>query len=205
MKNNSVLFFGVFGSLALSWAALVLGGHLQSERLGLHYDSLENAAYPTPMPGLAARGQLVYQELGCGACHTQQVRRKGAGHDMARGWGVRQSVTRDYMLQSSPQLGQTRVGPDLANFGARAEKDGFNAAKLHERLHQGGRGMPSYSFLYEDRALVGERSNRALSVATKPGRQIVATERADALVAYLLSLRQEQPLPEAPVEEATTP
>jgi cytochrome c oxidase cbb3-type subunit 2 len=201
MKNNPVLFIGVFGSLALSWVAVVWGSHVQTDKLGLQYDPLENVANPAPLPGVAARGQLVYQDLGCGACHTQQIRRQTYAYDIARGWGERQSVARDYMLQSRPQFGLTRQGPDLTNYQIRASKDGITAAKLHEKLYTGSKVMPSFAFLYTEEPVSGEKSNRALSLATPRGSQLVASERAESLVAYLLSLKQDYALPEAPAAE----
>ena len=38
---------------------------------------------------------------------------------MARGWGRRRSVARDYVFDDTVQLGEQRLGPDLANYGER--------------------------------------------------------------------------------------
>ena len=62
---------------------------------------------------------MVYRDLGCVACHTQQVRRPSFGNDQAQGWGERQSVARDYIHQSYPQLGAARIGQDLTNLAGR--------------------------------------------------------------------------------------
>lgn len=201
MKNSLYLFLGVFAAIALSWVVVVLGAHRQLKSVGPHFDTLENASFPMPMPGAAAQGQLVYQDLGCGACHTQQVRRYGFGSDQYRGWGERQTVARDFSLQEHPQLGQTRIGPDLANFGERAGKAGLDRAKLHAMLFSGQGGMPAYPFLYEAREIVGQKSAAALAVKTAPGWQIVPTPRAESLVSYLQSLKQDYALPEAPPAE----
>lgn len=198
MKNSLYLFLGVFGAIALSWVVVVLGAHRQLRQIGPHFDTLENVSVPMPMPGAAAQGQLVYQDLGCGACHTQQVRRYGYGTDQYRGWGERQSVARDYALQDHPQFGQTRIGPDLANFGDRAVKAGQDRAKLHALLYSGQGGMPAYPFLYETREIVGQKASAALAVKVAAGWQVVPTPRAESLVSYLLSLKQDYALPEAP-------
>jgi cytochrome c oxidase cbb3-type subunit 2 len=105
MKNGPLFFLGLFFALALSWAGLLLGTHAQLGDLAPHFDELEGKAFPQRASGIAARGLLVYQDLGCAACHTQQVRRPGFGADKERGWGDRQSVARDYVYQSRPQLG----------------------------------------------------------------------------------------------------
>ena len=41
------------------------------------------------------------------------------GPDLARGWGRRRTVAEDYLFDSPVMPGSQRVGPDLANVGAR--------------------------------------------------------------------------------------
>lgn len=197
MKNGPLFFVGIFGAVALSWAGLVMGSSKQLASTPQHFDSLEGQYFPQQPMGIAHQGFDVYKELGCASCHTQQVRRPGFGYDLSRGWGERQSVARDYIFQMSPQLGQLRRGPDLSNFGVRAPKDGFDAAKLLKHLYTGIDGMPAYSFLFETIKIEGAVSARAIQVDAKAGIQIVPTRRADALVQYLLSLKQDYVYPEA--------
>ncbi|MBS0663431.1 MAG: cbb3-type cytochrome c oxidase subunit II [Verrucomicrobia bacterium] len=199
MKNGLTFFLGLFLALALAFTGIVLGSHAQLGNLAPYYDENEGKAFPERMPGIAARGQLVYQDLGCAACHTQQVRRPDFGSDKARGWGDRQSVARDYVSQAAVQLGDNRVGPDLATFGSRPLA--VDADRLAKYLYEGHGGMPGYPFLFADRKIVGERAANALNVPAKPGREIVPTPRAVALVAYLQSLNNAYEYPEArPVE-----
>lgn len=190
MKNGPLFFFGLFFVLALSWAGLVLGTHAQLGLLAPHYDDLEGKAFPEQMPGLAVQGRQVYQELGCAACHTQQVRRPGFGSDTERGWGKRQSVARDYVHQIRPLLGQNRIGPDLTNYGLRAEEAGLGEADLLAYLYNGTDTMPAYRFLFTTRKIVGESSALALRGGAPAGHELVPTEQARSLVAYLLSLKQ---------------
>ena len=60
---------------------------------------------------------------------------------------------------------------------------------------------PPYRFLFDDRKIDGEVSADALKLpsglAPAPGRQIVASERARTLVAYLQSLNTPYEFPEA--------
>lgn len=205
MKNSVALFLGVFGAITVSWVVIVWGSHRQLSAIGPHFDTLENASYPTPLPGESAQGQIIYQELGCGACHTQQVRRYGYGWDQQRGWGDRQSVARDYVLQTHPQFGQTRIGPDLANFGERAAKTSVDRAKLYVMLYQGQGGMPAYPFLFEQREVSGQKASAALALPIEQGWQIVPTPRAAALVSFLLGLKQDYALPEAPPADIPAP
>lgn len=203
MKNGPLFFFGLFSALAISWAVLVLGTQAQLGDLAPYYDENEGKAFPERISGVAERGLMVYQDLGCAACHTQQVRRPDFGSDKYRGWGERQSVARDYVYQSVPQLGAMRIGPDLANFGARAESSGLTPQALLADLYNGKHGMPAYRFLFARRAVMGERSPKALLGGAPEGFELVPTERAEALVAYLLSLKQPYEFSEARPYEPT--
>jgi cytochrome c oxidase cbb3-type subunit 2 len=62
--------------------------------------------------------------------------------------------------------------------------------------------MPSYKYLYVMRKIDGQRSAEAIDLLppdTPPdGYEVVPTAEAEALVAYLISLNRNYPLPEAP-------
>ncbi len=205
MKNGPLFFLGLFVALTVSWGGMALLSHRQLGALAPYYDETENSTFPARQPGIAARGQLVYGDLGCASCHTQAVRRPDYGSDQARGWGERQSVARDYIFQARVQLGDSRIGPDLANLGARKppyDADDF-ANLLYTGVLPGAKAVthPPYAFLFDDRAIVGERDTHALkltgSFAAPAGREIVPTERAQTLVAYLLSLNNTYDYPES--------
>ena len=119
MKNGLALFLGVFATLALSWAGLLLTAHKQLGSLSQFKDPVEETLNPLPLSGLADQGRLVYQDLGCVSCHTQQVRHEGFGADIERKWGQRASYARDYIREHTVFIGQSRLGPDLRNVGAR--------------------------------------------------------------------------------------
>jgi cytochrome c oxidase cbb3-type subunit II len=199
MKNGPLFLLGLFVALVFSWGGLVLASHRQLGGLTPYYDEAESAAFPSRTSGIAARGQLVYADLGCAACHTQQVRRPDFGSDQARGWGERQSVARDYIFQARPQLGASRFGPDLANLAGR--KPPYDAEDLMKLLYTGSSTHPAYKFLFEDREIVGPVAATALRLkgndAPAEGHQIVPTERAQSLVTYLLSLNNAYDYPES--------
>jgi cytochrome c oxidase cbb3-type subunit 2 len=199
MKNGPLFFFGLFAALALSWGALALGTSAQLGGLVPYFDKAEDKAFPERAPGIASRGKLVYQDLGCAACHTQAVRRPGFGDDEGRQWGTRQSVARDYIHQDRVMLGELRVGPDLTNYGARmeaAEKDPIKRElAVYTMLYHGTSSMPGYSFLFDESVPEAQASPRA--VAQMGTGQIVPSERAQVLVAYLLSLKTVYDYPEA--------
>lgn len=203
MRNGITFFFGLFCALGLSWGALVVGTRSQYAGLRPQYDDNEGNSFPARQSGIAAQGQVVYKDLGCAACHTQQVRRVGVGADKARGWGDRQTVARDFLYDPRPPIGASRVGPDLSNYAARAKADGLTPDRLYAYLYNGHGGMPSYRFLFEKRPIVGERDAHALNVRTKAGFEVAPTRRAEELVNYLLSLNQTYEFIEArPVEHS---
>lgn len=76
MNHGPLIFLGVFFSLALSWAGLILGPQLQ---LGGQQPVPTDTAglYPTARSGLAKQGAEVYRANGCYHCHSQQVKQDG--------------------------------------------------------------------------------------------------------------------------------
>ena len=199
MKNGLALFLGVFTTLALSWAGLLLTAHQQLGSLSQFKDPLDETLYPQPLSGLANQGRLVYQDLGCVSCHTQQVRREGFGADLGRKWGQRGSYARDYIRDESVLIGQRRLGPDLRNAGnvelhPYADADFFYRLLYAPQSMAPGTNMPGHSFLFEVHSVAGRQpSAKAIKLPSKyapaAGSEVVPTYRAQALVAYLLSLK----------------
>jgi cytochrome c oxidase cbb3-type subunit II len=210
MNRAPLIFLGIFFALAFSFVGLVLTNELTYGAFTTHVDEDEGKAFPLQLPGLAAQGKLVYQDLGCVSCHTQQVRREGFGSDIgegSRGWGERQSVARDYIREPRVLIGSQRIGPDLRNLAARKNAVGadFTAAWLYSYLFDpkivsAESNMPRYAFLFKTQAIIGQPSPKALHLpegyAAKPGYEIVPTTRGEALVAYLLSLKDTYAYPE---------
>lgn len=127
-----------------------------------------------------------------------------SGADIERGWGMRRTVGSDYLLDSPVMLGSQRIGPDLANMGNRQPDANWHLVHLfNPRLTVEDSVMPSYPFLFEKRAVSGRVSSDALRyngevVLDGDGRQIIPRATANDLVAYLLSLRIDGPVFEAP-------
>lgn len=175
MKNLNTLLAGVFLAVAMPFGALVISSQAQLGSLGRAPAEEGGPLFPSREPGLAIQGRSVYVSLGCVSCHTQQVRPAGQGSDIARGYGVRPSVARDYSQQSQVLLGERRLGPDLANYGARAKDVGG----VHAAIQHDGQ----FAFLYAG------------------AKKEVPSERAIALAAYLQSLRQDYSSPEAKLKQ----
>jgi cbb3-type cytochrome oxidase cytochrome c subunit len=135
------------------------------------------------------------------------------GVDISRGWGIRQTVAQDYLFDSPVQLGSRRNGPDLSNVGAGKPIEWQLLHLYQPDFVVTNSTMPPYPFLFEKREISGVSSPDALKLpqelvkpprGAKPGAsyEVVPTEAARALVAYLHSLRADAPLKETPVTVA---
>jgi cbb3-type cytochrome oxidase cytochrome c subunit len=129
------------------------------------------------------------------------------GADISRGWGLRRSVAEDFLWDTPVQLGSIRVGPDLANVGARYDS---NWQLLHLYAPQAvvtNSVMPPFRFLFETRKIGDAPSPNALNlpkeIAPPAGYEVVPTDEAKQLVAYLSSLRADAPLYDAPFTPPT--
>ncbi|HXG48700.1 MAG TPA: cbb3-type cytochrome c oxidase subunit II [Methylomirabilota bacterium] len=126
------------------------------------------------------------------------------GPDIARGWGSRLSVAQDYLRDNPVLLGSLRLGPDLANIGARQTNAIWHLLHLYDpRLTVPGSSMPRYPYLFEKRSRPAgaPRSPEALPLDDDAAGayEVVPRPEAHALVAYLISLKMETPLFEAPM------
>jgi len=154
-----------------------------------------------PYTAQEARGREVYVAQGCVYCHSQQVRDPVYTSDKERGWGPRASVPSDYVYDRGPhQLGTMRTGPDLINIGVRQPSDQWHHTHLfNPRSLMSWSIMPGFPYLYEVRDSSSIKPGEVFySVAggkLPKGKVIVATADADALVAYLKSLRRTYPVP----------
>jgi cytochrome c oxidase cbb3-type subunit 2 len=122
---------------------------------------------------------------------------------VARGWGVRRSVAADFLYDNPVQLGSLRAGPDLANIGVRAPDASWQLQHLYApKSVTPGSTMPSFRYLFTVRKIGSAPSPDALKLkgefAPAAGFEIVSTAEAKELAAYLLSLRSDAPLYEAP-------
>ncbi|MGF1452240.1 MAG: cbb3-type cytochrome c oxidase subunit II [Opitutales bacterium] len=205
MTRLPVLFFGIFLTLAASWMGLVLAGHLQFGALEPAAMSEGEIPQPQARSGLAQEGAFVYADLGCVYCHSQQTRGDDFGADVARGWGERQSVPRDYIFEPRVMLGTMRTGPDLMAVGQRKTTDWQHLHLFNPQITSEGSIMPPYRFLYDLKPIKGdEPAPDALRIPDSfpedqapEGYQWVPSPRAEALVAYLQSLRLDYDLPES--------
>jgi cytochrome c oxidase cbb3-type subunit II len=200
------LFLGFLLTFASAWLGLVFLPQRQLGTVEATGGGPETAAYPRPRTELEERGKRVYEDLGCIYCHSQQIRSTTFGNnaDIARGWGTRRSVPRDYINDRPVLLGTMRTGPDLANVGTRWSADWQYKHLYNPRMMVPGSIMPSFKFLFEITPTVDGKASPDAIVLTgqwlaeiELGHDVIPNDRAKALVAYLMSLNQSADLPEA--------
>lgn len=138
-------------------------------------------------------GRAVYMANGCVYCHSQQVRDPAITNDMVRQWG-RPSYPSDYAHDQPALLGTMRTGPDLINVGQRLPNAQWHLLHLYQpRAVVPWSIMPPFPFLFEHKDVAGP-DDSVLVVPESfapPGKVVVVTEEAQALVVYLLSLRRD--------------
>jgi len=189
------IFIGFMLTFLSAWCGLVLlpvwglGNFEQAE------DPETGELVPPELTDLERRGRDLYVSYGCIYCHSQQVHPSRARTDIARGWGSRRTVARDYMNLGVAQMGTMRTGPDLSNIGVRNPSDTWHLLHLYDpQITSKGSTMPPFRFLFEKRP-IGEQgpSPDALRLpggfAVEEGHEVVPGEEALAIVAYLKSLR----------------
>ena len=137
-----------------------------------------------------------------------ETRVVATGADLPR-WGVRRSVAADYLYDFPVQLGSLRVGPDLADVGARLPDANWQLLHLYApKLSVTNSAMPSFKFLFDVRKMGSAPASDALNLppafAPAAGYEVVPKLEAKELVAYLLSLRADAPLYEAPFSPITS-
>ena len=123
---------------------------------------------------------------------------------------MRRSVALDYVYDSPVQPGTRRFGPDLANVGQTRPDANWQLRHLYAPKSEiTGSTMPPYRFLFEQRRFGGKPSPDALQLAgdfaAPDGYEIVPTDDARALAAYLVSLHLDAPLFEGPFTAPVAP
>jgi len=201
--NSMIKLLGIAAIFASSWLGVVAYSYVNFGSLQPDVSEETGGFLPPPIPGNAIAGEQVYAANGCVYCHSQQVRPAPLFSDIARDYGTRQTVPRDYMRYANAFTGRMRTGPDLSNIGLRQTDAAWYYRHLYEPgIVTPGSVMPAYRFLFEERKIQGQKSDLALDVdgAYQPreGYEILPGPEARILVSYLMSLKRDYPLPEAP-------
>ena len=141
-----------------------------------------------PLTALQSEGRDVYVANGCSYCHTQQVR--PLDEDKIFG---RPSAPGDFKYQTPELLGSERTGPDLTNIGARQPSSVWQLIHLYNpRAVVPESIMPSFNWMFD---ILAQAPAGAIPVPL-PKRYapahgvVIPTHQAEALIAYLASLKQ---------------
>lgn len=132
------------------------------------------------------------------------------GPDIERGWCSRRSVAEDYLYDYPVQLGNLRAGPDLSNIGVRSPDINWHLLHLYAPQSVIGTSkMPSFKFLFTVQKVGAIPSPEALNLpaayAAPAGYEVVPTAEARQLAAYLVSLRANVPVYDAPFTPPAKP
>ena len=196
-SNHRLLFSTILIGFIVLSVALAVGPAIWVEQ------NMQPIEGTSPLTELEKEGLKIYVGEGCVGCHSQQIRPL----EMDSPYG-RASIPADYAHHgplgpfgpyAPGVLGTQRTGPDLADVGTRQPSDVWQYIHLYNpRAVVPDSIMPGYPWLFE----VVEEAGPDDVVVPITGEyapdegQLVATEKAQALVAYMLALKQ------APLESA---
>ncbi|HEX7348118.1 MAG TPA: c-type cytochrome [Rhodanobacteraceae bacterium] len=145
-----------------------------------------------PLTPLEAEGRQVFASNGCDYCHTLQVR--PLPEDKVFG---RPSAPGDFAYATPEMLGSERTGPDLTNVGNRRGEIWQYMHLYDPRDVSPESIMPNFKFMFREVKTVPEGETAVpipAAFAPKNGDKVIPTQKAKALVAYLMSLKQ-APIP----------
>ena len=188
LTRPALLFLGAFAAILTSYTALSLAPKLQ-------LTTIEPTPGTSRYTTVESIGRDVYIREGCIYCHSQQVRPEGFGSDSARGWGSRGSLPGDYVYDRPHLLGTMRTGPDLHDIASRQPSRDWHLAHLYQpRSVSPGSIMPPYPWLFEVKpraAVLASETPVPVTPEYAPpeGQVVVPKEEAEALYAYLMTLK----------------
>ncbi|HBF18245.1 MAG TPA: hypothetical protein DDW37_11475 [Verrucomicrobiales bacterium] len=232
---------GLLATFGIPWLLLVVVPYstMRSlEPVKYEKNSELSGAFVPKRDGRIREGSKIFGQEGCALCHTQVIRPTYAGNDVHRGeWaGLRKSssvdedtrretIAQDFQQEQVAHVGQTRVGPDLSNFGRRLEhylklNKSNRTPEQWSLMHlYNPKGVPRYEVPetgaqiitswkstcppkggFFKKVQVNGAGHGNLPIEIEEGIGIKPTDRARALASYLVSLKKDtlgNPLPEA--------
>ncbi len=231
---------GMLASFGMAWMCLIAIPTAKMSALPavkMNDEDEDAPYYQKNVAGRIKNGAEIYGANGCYYCHTQLIRptylgrqiwRKDAAgvYDKDEGIDTRRETSYyDFKDEDFARVGRMRVGPDLSNFGHRAEKYAAAAGMspvqwVVEHLYNprnsalfiGDQGQkrdvswsncPSQRQMFDEEPLSGQGDSLAISGQTTDSTEVIPNEQARVLASYLLSLKRDDTLPDAlkhPVE-----
>lgn len=171
--------------------------------VGKKPDAVSNLLTTLTLTGLTKDDAQAASDQITAAGGKTEIHINPTGGDIARGWGVRRSVSEDFLWDYPVQLGSLRMGPDLADVGTRLGSISWQLQHLYApQSIVKESAMPPFRYLFYVRKIEGTSSADALQLpagfAPPAGYEVMPTTAAKNLAAYLLSLRADVPLHDAP-------
>lgn len=186
---NKLLLIAGGSTLAYAGLALMMG-----VLPGITLSRTKPGPGVKPLTPIEAEGRAIFVANGCSYCHTQQVR--PLAEDKVFG---RPSAPGDFVYQTPELLGSERTGPDLTDIGTRQPSKIWQYIHLYNpRAVVPESIMPSFSWLFD----VVAKTPAGVTPVPVPAAYapvkgvVIPSQKARALLAYLLSLKQ-APLPQA--------
>jgi len=212
MNSLRPFILGITATFFVPWLCLIVIPHNKMKAQPVEWADNETgklSAYPAGKPNIFRQGQIVYAQEGCAYCHTQMIRPTYLGYESWRpDFGkegtvelpirTRETRSGDYDGEQFAYLGVQRVGPDLSNVGYRHTEQWHHEHLYDPQSKRDFSIMPSFRHLYIKRKVKGQRSELALSNIKSTDTvvdeyEIVPTEKAKALVGYLMTLKKDDP------------
>lgn len=233
-------FIGLIASFAFPWLMVVAVPFAKMRAVEIpQYDDVndgKSGAYTPVKSGRVTDGSLVYGAEGCAQCHSQLARPTYAGNDLGRpalagiakdpdlGDTRRESNLWDYDKEPYAWIGETRMGPDLSNFGRRmeietAEQNQKTADELGVKVSEltveqkFNPELAVYQHLYDPRAenpksicpsnkcffkksaVLGQEQHSNIAVGSDCDLEVVPGSKAQRLASYLLGLKRDGEVP----------
>ena len=213
MTSFRKFIFGIGACFFMPWLCLII---IPNAKMNASIEEWADAdtgkvnTYPAGKPNIFRQGQIIYAQEGCASCHTQMIRPTYMGFESWRpDFGkegtieepIRTRETRigDYYGERFAYLGNQRVGPDLSNAGYRHDESWHHEHLYSPQSKRDFSLMPSFRHLYEKRKIRGQKSDSALTNVQwndedeAENYEVVPTERAKALVGYIMTLKKDDP------------
>lgn len=229
--TQKAFLIGMPASFGLAWMCMIAIPAAKMASLPpVKMSSEEDAEYyQHRTSGRILNGAEIYAANGCYTCHSQLIRPTYLGSEIFRedfaGVSNADADTRrethydDFTGEKYAQIGLTRMGPDLSNFGHRAEayaaRTGMSAehwvishlynprngalqlGEQGEKIDMTWSNCPAQLQMFEEKDFVGQGEPLAVEVHTPARTQIVPREQALVLTEYLLSLKRDSAMPES--------
>lgn len=222
---------GMLASFGLAWMCMIAIPAAKMSALPpvkMNAEDEDAPYYQRKVSGRIKNGAEIYGANGCYYCHTQLIRPTYLGRQIWRkdvagvisdeGDTRRETSYYDFDGEDFARVGRSRVGPDLSNFGHRAEKYAARTKMSPEQwiiehlynprnsaLFIGEQGQkidhswsncPSQPQMFEEASMDGQGDEFAIVGQTTGSTQVIPKEQARVLASYLLSLKRDDAMPE---------